>query len=81
MSSTATKRFLRRPELLRKTGLSATTVYNLERQGKFPQHFMLTPRCAVWDEQAVEKWMSERAKVPAACARVPEPRRRAAEAA
>lgn len=50
------KRAIRRPEILAKTGLSATTIYNLEKRGEFPQHFMLTPRCAVWFEAEVDAW-------------------------
>lgn len=65
------KRFIRRRELLAKVGLCATTIYNLEREGKFPAHFMLTPRCAVWDEAEIEAWMASRKCEPAAHARVP----------
>ena len=55
------KRFLRRPAVLQKLGISRTHLYELERSGDFPKHFMLSPRCAVWDEAAVESWMEERA--------------------
>lgn len=54
------KRTIRRPEVLRKTGLSATTIYNLEKGGVFPKHFMLTPRCAAWDEAEVDQWLTDR---------------------
>ncbi|HTO18815.1 MAG TPA: AlpA family phage regulatory protein [Pseudomonas sp.] len=53
------KRAIRRPEILAKTGLSATTIYNLEKRGEFPQHFMLTPRCAVWFEAEVDAWLDQ----------------------
>ncbi len=65
------KRFLRRPELLKKLGLSATTIYNLERAGQFPTHILLTPRTAVWDQDAVEAWMASRMAAPAPAAAVP----------
>lgn len=55
------KRFLRRPAVLRKLGISRTHLYELERAGDFPMHFMLSPRCAVWEEAAVDSWMEERA--------------------
>ena len=55
------KNFLRRPAVLAKLGISRTHLYELERSGDFPKHFMLSPRCAVWDEAAVENWMEERA--------------------
>lgn len=59
------KRTIRRPEVLAKTGLSATTIYNLEKRGEFPQHFMLTPRCAAWFEAEVDAWLDERMAAPA----------------
>ena len=55
------KKFLRRPAVLSKLGISRTHLYELERAGDFPAHFMLSPRCAVWDEAAVENWMEARA--------------------
>ncbi len=55
------KRFLRRPAVLRKLGISRTHLYELERAGDFPMHFMLSPRCAVWEEAAVDIWMEKRA--------------------
>jgi prophage regulatory protein len=70
------KRFIRRPELVKKVGLCATTIYNLERAGQFPKHFMLSPRCAAWDESAVEVWMAARAADPAIAAATPDPTKR-----
>ena len=67
-----TKRFIRRKELLVKVGLCATSIYNLERAGQFPMHIMLTPRCAVWDEEAIEAWMDARMVAPAVGASVPD---------
>ena len=54
-------KFLRRPAVLAKLGISRTHLYELERAGDFPAHFMLSPRCAVWEEAAVDSWMAERA--------------------
>lgn len=59
-----TKRVLRRPEILARTGLSRTTIFNLEKAGDFPAHFMLTPRCAVWDEAEVDAWLASRRQAP-----------------
>lgn len=65
-----TKRNLRRPEMLAKTGLSRTAQYLLEKAGDFPQHFLLSPRCAVWDEAEVDAWIEARksAQIKAAMA-------------
>lgn len=56
------KRTLRRNQVLNKTGLSRTTQYILEKAGDFPQHFLLTPRCAVWFEDEVDAWLDARRK-------------------
>lgn len=66
------QRFIRRPEVLAKTGLSATTIYNLEKKGEFPQHFMLTPRCAAWDEAEVDAWLTARKVKPAVSVSAPD---------
>jgi prophage regulatory protein len=67
----ATRRFIRRPELVAKVGLCATTIFYLERAGKFPRHILLTPRVAVWDETEVDAWMREQMAKAAQPARVP----------
>lgn len=76
-------RMIRRRELEKKTGLSASTLYGLERAGQFPAHVLLTPRCAVWDEAEVDAWLAERKAKPAEGAKgpiSPAMARRAAEA-
>lgn len=61
--------FLRRGQVLAKLGISRTSLYHLEKSGRFPQHFMVTPRCAVWRADEVDAWMQQRAgAVPAAAA-------------
>lgn len=60
MEQKAPRRTLRRDQVLRKTGLSRTSQYKLEKAGDFPQHFMLTPRCAVWFEDQVDAWLEAR---------------------
>jgi prophage regulatory protein len=74
------KRFIRRPELVKKIGLGPTTIHHLERAGQFPRHILLTPRCAVWDLEAVEAWMKARFKTPAIGAAVPDARKRVGNA-
>ncbi len=62
MMQSRSRRTLRREQVLNKTGLSRTSQYNLEKAGDFPQHFMLTPRCAVWFEDEVDVWLDDRRK-------------------
>lgn len=64
--------FLRREQVLAKLGISKTTLYNLERAGRFPAHFMLTPRCAVWRADEVEAWMQQRAGISVPSAPAPD---------
>lgn len=66
------QRFIRRREVLHRTGLSATALYMLEKRDEFPRHIMLTPRCAVWVEADIEKFIASRLAKPAKLARVPE---------
>lgn len=68
--------FLRREQVIAKLAISKTTLYNLEKAGRFPQHFMVTPRCAVWRADEVDAWMQQRMGVPASAAPAPDVRRR-----
>lgn len=52
------RRVLRRRAVLDKLGISNTHLFNLERSGDFPRHFMLSPRCAAWFESDVDEWLS-----------------------
>lgn len=65
-------RMLRRPEVLKKTGLSKTTIHYLEAKGQFPRHVLITPRCAAWDEGQVDEWLRARLAAPATPAAVPD---------
>lgn len=69
-------RYIRRRDLVTKIGLSATTIYNLERSGDFPKHVLLTPRCAAWAEDEVDAWLEARKAAQIPPAPVPERRTR-----
>ncbi|CAE6826769.1 helix-turn-helix transcriptional regulator [Paraburkholderia aspalathi] len=58
-----TRRFLRRPEVLKKTGLSASTIQRLERAGNFPARRVLSPHCVAWFEDELDAWLEQRALV------------------
>ncbi len=64
-------RAIRLREVISKTGLSRATLHNLEVAGRFPQHRLLTPRCAVWIGSEVDQWLLERLASPAAYAPLP----------
>ena len=56
------KRTIRRDELLKMVPLSDTTIYLMEKDGKFPRRFALTQRCVVWDYDDIVAWLDERKK-------------------
>ncbi|MBF8179485.1 helix-turn-helix transcriptional regulator [Herminiimonas contaminans] len=58
------RRTIRRHELRQIVPLAETTIYEMERCGKFPRRFNLTPRCVVWDLVEVEAWIEERKQAP-----------------
>lgn len=66
------KRFIRRNEVLSKTGISASSIYNLEKSGEFPQHVMITPKCAGWYESDVDDWIASRKSNPAVISNFPD---------
>lgn len=52
--------FLRRPALLAKVGFRTTKLYDLVKDGEFPAPIKIGS-ASVWDADAVEAWMAERA--------------------
>ncbi|PXX42256.1 helix-turn-helix transcriptional regulator [Aquitalea magnusonii] len=54
------KRTIRRDELRKMVPLADSTIYEMERNGKFPKRFNLTSRCVVWDYDEVVAWIEAR---------------------
>ncbi len=52
-------RFLRIPEVLKRVGLSRSTLYARIADGQFPRPIKIGERVAVWDETAIESWQDE----------------------
>lgn len=40
--------------------LADTTIYELEKAGKFPKRVYLTARCVAWELSEIEAWITER---------------------
>jgi prophage regulatory protein len=55
-------RILRRPEVLRITGLSASSVLRMERSGRFPRHVRLPGHAVGWREDEVQEWIDSLAR-------------------
>ena len=51
---------MRRPELLRVTGLSNSQIKRLESAGSFPVRFRLGAGAVAWDRGEVLAWLDER---------------------
>jgi prophage regulatory protein len=57
------RNIIRKPEVRKRTGLSDTTIWRLERAGDFPRKVLLTEGGSVgWVEAEVERWVQERVR-------------------
>ena len=56
-------RMLRRKDVRRVTGLSDTTIWRLEKAGKFVPRVQLTEATVGWPEQNVREWLESRKTV------------------
>jgi prophage regulatory protein len=56
----ATPRLLRLREVIRLTGLSRSSIYRLESQGRFPSRVRLGDRATAWRSEAVDEWIADR---------------------
>jgi len=50
-------RIMRLKEIIEKTGLAKSTVYNLISQGKFPKQIDLGARSVGWVDTEIEEWL------------------------
>lgn len=62
-SSMELDRIIRKPELLRITGVSIATVYRWVGDGSFPAPVKLGPNSTGWRESAVREWLDSREPV------------------
>ncbi len=53
-------RLIRRTEVQSKTGLGASSIYAMMKQGKFPQCISLSERRVAWLESDIDQWIAER---------------------
>lgn len=60
MSNTTRKALIKRREVLARTTLANSTLYELMRAGKFPQSVQIGPRSVAWVEEEVDAWIEER---------------------
>lgn len=55
-------RFIRLPEVKRRTGLARSTIYKKLTTKEFPKPVKMGTRCTLWLESSIEEWMSERVR-------------------
>lgn len=54
-------RMLRLTQVIERTELRKTTIYKLQKQGRFPKAVPLTGHSVRWIESEVENWLADRA--------------------
>ncbi|MCK8663734.1 AlpA family transcriptional regulator [Pseudomonas azerbaijanoccidens] len=54
------RHIMRREEVERKTGFKRAHIYNLMKEGKFPQAKRIGLRAVGWDSLEIERWVVER---------------------
>lgn len=54
------RRMIRRAELRQLVPLADTTIYEMEKKGKFPRRFAISPKCVVWDLSEIMAWLDAR---------------------
>ena len=55
-------RLIRLKEVMHKTGLARTTLYNYMQDDKFPQSVPLGDRAVAWIEEEVDRWIEQKVK-------------------
>lgn len=55
-----THRVMRLPEVMHKTGISRTTLYQMSKAGKFPASISLGGNIMGWIEAEIDKWIEAR---------------------
>ncbi len=56
-----TRRVIRKPELFSVVTLSDTTIWRLEKLGRFPKRIKLGDRAVGWFAADIEKWLEAKA--------------------
>lgn len=56
-------RFFGVKEVVSVSGLSRTTIYRLEKSGKFPARYRLSPGRVGWLESDIDQWIRSRARL------------------
>ena len=55
-------RLIRMSEVIQRTGLSRSTIYQLISRNLFPRPVRITDRAVAWSSQVVQTWIEEKIK-------------------
>lgn len=56
MKNHKSKIFLRKPAVRKLTALSDTTIWRLEKMGKFPRRFNITDKIVAWSKDEIDAY-------------------------
>jgi prophage regulatory protein len=73
-----TRNIIRKPAVRKRTGLSDSQVWRLERDGRFPSRVQLSPMAVGWYEDEVDAWVHARVRASGRQPPLPKRRRRTA---
>lgn len=74
-------RLLKLPQVEEVTGLRKSTIYALQKEGRFPHCVQITARCVAWPESRVLQWVQDRIAAANALGAAGTPQGAAAQAA
>ena len=57
---TSSMRLLRLPQVIHRTGLKKTTLYQLQKDGAFPMRIQITSNSVGWVEEEINAWIAGR---------------------
>ena len=60
MQETKTVKTIRFPKLQEQLGVSRSTIFRWERDGKFPKHIQLGENSTAWIQEEVDAWVESR---------------------
>lgn len=56
----AVSKILRKPAVLDRLGVSATTLWRMQRAGTFPPSIQISPGTVGWIESDIDRWIAAR---------------------
>jgi prophage regulatory protein len=54
------RRMLRLQQVIEKTGLGKTTIYQMQKSASFPHSVLMTSRSVRWIEAEIDAWVAQR---------------------